>query len=58
MYAKVNEKGKLEIHTNYNDLCYKCKNLYKCPLIHCISQEIVILHYADTEVKECGLFKK
>lgn len=38
MYATVNDIGKLEIHTTEKDLCFKCKNIYKCPLIHSISQ--------------------
>ena len=47
MYALVNDKSELEIHTTENDLCYRCKNIYKCPLIQCISQELVILHYEN-----------
>ncbi len=58
MYATVNDIGKLEIHTTEKDLCFKCKNIYKCPLIHSISQELVILHYSDTEIVNCGLYKK
>ena len=49
MYALVNDKSELEIHTTENDLCYRCKN---------ISQELVILHYENTEITNCALFKK
>lgn len=58
MKAEINKNGKLEINTNNFDLCYKCKNIYKCPLIQAITKEYVILHYEDIEIKECGLFKK
>lgn len=58
MYCTVNDFGDLEVHTENNDLCNKCKNLYKCPLIQALSKEYVFLHYSDVEVKNCGLFKK
>lgn len=58
MYVDIDKKGKLQVHTDYLDLCYCCKNLYKCPLILSIHKEIVILHYSDIEIKECPLFKK
>ena len=58
MYALVNDRGNLEIHTDNYDLCYTCKNIRKCPLIQAISKEFVIMHYSDIEIKECGLYKK
>lgn len=58
MYCVVNNFGDLEVHTGANDLCFKCKNLYKCPLIQALSKEYVFLHYSDVEIKNCGLFKK
>lgn len=58
MRAELDKRGKLEVHTDSYDLCYSCKNVYKCPLVHAISQEIVILHYSNIEIKDCGLFKK
>lgn len=58
MYCIVNDFGDLEVHTEDNDLCNKCKNLHKCPLIQALSKEYVFLHYSDVEVKGCGLFKK
>lgn len=58
MYAIVNNTGDLEVHTDENDSCYMCKNLYKCPLIQAISKEYVILHYSDIEISKCGLFKR
>ncbi len=58
MYATINKQSKLEIHTTEKDLCSKCKNVYKCPLIHCISQELVVLHYEDIEILSCGLYKR
>ncbi len=58
MYAIVNDDGALEVHTDKNDTCYSCRNLQKCPLIQAISNEYVILHYSDIEIKRCGLFKR
>ena len=58
MYAIINDEGNLEVHTDENDSCYFCKNIYKCPLIQAISKEYVILHYSDIEISKCGLFKK
>lgn len=58
MYAVVNERADLEIHTNENDCCFRCKNIYKCPLIQALSKEYVILHYSEIEVTKCGLFRK
>ncbi len=58
MYCVVNNNGKLEVHTDYDDICFKCKNIYKCPLIQALSKEYVFLHYSDVEIKDCALFKK
>lgn len=58
MYCIVNNRGNLEVHTDCDDLCYTCKNIYKCPLIQALSKEYVFLHYSDVEIKECALFKK
>lgn len=58
MYCLVNNNGALEVHADKNDLCFKCKNIYKCPLIQALSKEYVFLHYSDIEVRDCGLFKK
>ena len=33
MYAIVNDEENLEVHTDENDSCFFCKNVYKCPLI-------------------------
>jgi len=58
MYVDIDKNGCLKVHTDDNDLCFNCKNLYSCPLIQAISKEYVIMHYSDVEVKECALFKK
>lgn len=58
MFVKVNEEGHLEVHTDNFDLCYSCKNILKCPLIHALSKEYAFLHYSDVEIRNCGLFKK
>lgn len=58
MYCIVNDRGALEVHTDSDDLCYNCKNIYKCPLIQALSKEYVFLHYSDVEIKECALFKR
>ena len=58
MYAIVNDRGVLEVHTDCADICFNCKNIYKCPLIQAISKEYVIMHCSDVEIRDCGLFKK
>ncbi len=58
MYCIVNDRGSLEVHTDSADLCFSCKNVYKCPLLQALSKEYVFLHYSDVEIKECALFKK
>ena len=58
MYCIVNDEENLEVHTDENDSCFFCKNVYKCPLIQAISKEYVILHYSEIEITKCGLFKK
>ncbi len=58
MYAIVNKRGALEVHTDEADICFICKNLFKCPLIQAISKEYVIMHYSDVEIRDCGLSKK
>ena len=58
MRAEIDKKGDLVIYTECYDLCTTCKHSRKCPLIQAISQEIVILHYSDVAIGECGLFKK
>ena len=58
MYAIINDAGNLEVHTDENDSCFLCKNIYKCPLVQAISKEYVVLHYADIEITRCGMFKK
>ena len=42
MYAIVNDEDNLEVHTDENDSCFFCKNVYKCPLIQAISKEYII----------------
>lgn len=58
MYCIVNNTGVLEVYTEENDLCSKCKNMLKCPLLQSIQKEYVFMHYSDIEVKECALFKR
>ena len=29
MYAIVNDRGVLEVHTDSADICFNCKNIYK-----------------------------
>ena len=58
MFATVNDENELEVHATDADLCFRCQNLYICPLIQAIYKDYVFLHYSDLEVKECGLFKK
>ena len=57
MYCTVNKSGILEIRTEDTDICFDCKNLYKCPLIQAIQKEYVFMHYSNIEVQECALFK-
>lgn len=57
MFCTVNNHGNLEVHTDSDDLCFNCKNLYKCPLVQALSNEYVFLHYANVEIKDCALFK-
>ena len=45
-------------HTDENDSCFFCRNVYKCPLVQAISKEYVILHYSEIEITKCGLFKR
>lgn len=58
MYCIVNNDNDLEVHTDKFDLCFNCKNLYKCPLLQAIQKEYVFMHYSDIEIQECALFKK
>lgn len=58
MYCIVNNNGGLDVYADKPDLCYKCKNFMKCPLVIALTKEYVFLHYSDIEVKECPLFKK
>ena len=58
MRAEINEFDELVINFESYDLCERCTNRKKCPLVQAISQEIVILHYSDVQIEECGLFKK
>ena len=58
MIAVVNQDNKLEVYTNKNDLCYSCQNGSKCPLVQGLYNESIFLHYADTRINECGLYKK
>lgn len=58
MYCIVNDDGDLEVHTVKDDLCFKCKHIYKCPLLQAIQKEYVFMHYSDIEVQECALFRK
>lgn len=58
MRAEINKKGQLSIICEEYDLCQRCKNATKCPLVQAISQEIVILHYSDIAIGECGLYQK
>jgi hypothetical protein len=58
MKTEIDEFDELVITFDSYDLCYKCTNRKKCPLVQALYQEIVILHYSDIQIKECGLFKK
>lgn len=58
MYCSVDKYGKLQVCADEDDLCTKCKNLYKCPLIQALRKEYVFLHYSDIEIRDCGFFKK
>lgn len=58
MRAEINKDGELVIYCEEYDLCLSCKNKKSCPLLQAIKQEIVILHYSDIGVAECGLYQK
>ena len=58
MRAEIDKKGDLVIYCECYDLCTTCKHSRKCPLIQAIRQEIVILHYSDVAVGDCGLYSK
>jgi len=58
MRAEINRTGDLEVFCEYYDLCRNCMNTRRCPLIQAITQEIVILHYSDIGIGECGLYTK
>ena len=58
MRAEIDNDGDLLIFTESYDLCQNCKHINKCPLIQAIRQEIVILHYSDIAVGDCGLYAK
>lgn len=58
MRVDINDAGSIQVHTNCLDLCFNCKNIYKCPLITALSGEHVIMHYSELVIDECGLYKK
>ncbi len=58
MKAELDAEQNMVIGCADYDLCQQCKNIRKCPLIQAITQEIVILHYSDIAVSECGLFEQ
>lgn len=58
MRAEINDLEELVINFEDYDKCKRCANKKKCPLMQAISQEIVILHYAEIQIEECGLFRK
>lgn len=57
MRAEINKGGKLAIYCEEYDICKNCKKIHECPLIQAISQEIVILHYSEIAISECGLYQ-
>jgi hypothetical protein len=58
MRAEITHDEKLAIYCEDYDICKTCKNIQSCPLIQAITQEIVILHYSEVAIGECGLFEK
>lgn len=58
MRVTLDDNGALQVHTNCYDLCFRCNNLYKCPLVQAVSNEQVILHYSELVIDSCGLYKK
>lgn len=58
MYCSLSKEGSLKVHTDEKDACFNCKNLTKCPLVQAISREVVIMHYSEMEINECGLYKR
>jgi len=58
MNATIDDCDHLVINCAEYDLCKTCKNIRKCPLIQAVTQEIVILHYSEVAVSECGLYEK
>lgn len=57
MRVEVNKKGKLDIFTDSNDLCFNCRNKSACPLVEALRTETVFLHYEEIDITKCGLFK-
>jgi hypothetical protein len=57
MRAEVTKDERIAIYCEDYDLCKNCKNIQKCPLVQAISQEIVILHYSEIAINECGLYQ-
>lgn len=58
MRVAVNRRGKIEVFTDKNDVCFSCSNQTDCPLVEALRSEIVILHYEEIDINQCGLFRK
>ena len=58
MRVEINDREELVIYSRKFDLCTTCGNTRDCPLLQALQQEIVILHYGEIEVSECGLYLK
>lgn len=54
MRAIIDDNGELEVFTNNKDICFDCEFTNLCPLISAIEREVAILHYENTEIRECG----
>ena len=57
MRVEVSKKGFIEVFADEADSCYKCDNIFNCPLIQALQAETVILRYSEIDVLKCGLFK-
>ena len=56
MRPYINEKGKLCITANNNELCIQCTNQEQCPLVQAFFEETIIARYGEVIIKKCGFF--
>lgn len=58
MRMKFNNFKFMEVYTDELDLCSRCGNKYRCPLIATLRNDLAVLRHENVRIDRCKFYTK